>query len=308
MIPDNSPETRRTLIGGSNAAAACGLSPYTTPLELWLFYIGKLPAVSESEPMRWGTLLEPAIVTEFSRRSGLPVSGFQRRIVHREHKWMVATVDALVGAAPESCDEFAFTVHTEHVQAKTTNERAAAEWGPEGSDDVPEHVLIQCQHEMAVVGTKTVHVPLLVAGQELRCYRIERNDRLIAAIVDREKTFWRLVQDRKAPEPDWDQKGTAALVEAMYEPQPGLSVDLGPEALAMAATYDDASNEAKKWDGIKRDARARLVEMMGEASMASLPDGRTIERKEVSRKGYEVAATSYVDFRIKTPRKVKVKS
>ena len=66
-----------SLIHGSLAlAAAVGLSPYTSQLELWLEKTGRdggLPAVDpndETSPMYWGTLLEPIVASHYTRRTG----------------------------------------------------------------------------------------------------------------------------------------------------------------------------------------------------------------------------------------------
>lgn len=60
-------EVRRTGIGGSDAAAAVGLNPYKSQLELWLEKTGRdaeLPKPDPNdttEPIYWGTLLEPIV-------------------------------------------------------------------------------------------------------------------------------------------------------------------------------------------------------------------------------------------------------
>ncbi len=54
-------QVRKTGIGSSDAAAAIGLCPYKSQLELWLEKTGRAPAVDaepEDGPMYWGTLLE----------------------------------------------------------------------------------------------------------------------------------------------------------------------------------------------------------------------------------------------------------
>ena len=55
-------DVRRKGIGSSDAAAAVGLNPYQSQLELWMHKTGKgdlLPAVDpddETSPMYWGSL------------------------------------------------------------------------------------------------------------------------------------------------------------------------------------------------------------------------------------------------------------
>ena len=62
-------DVRRQGIGSSDAAAAVGVSPYQSQLELWLIKTGRdqhLPKVDpndEGSPLYWGTLLEPIVAS-----------------------------------------------------------------------------------------------------------------------------------------------------------------------------------------------------------------------------------------------------
>jgi predicted phage-related endonuclease len=75
-------ERRRQTLGASDAAAALGLSPYCSPLQLYLRKIGSLPEQEETEAMRWGTLLEPLLAREYTRRTGLPLPECDPRRYH----------------------------------------------------------------------------------------------------------------------------------------------------------------------------------------------------------------------------------
>lgn len=64
---------RKTGIGGSDAAAAVGLSPYKSQLELWLEKTGRDAGLvtpdpqDTKEPVYWGTLLEPIVAAAYTR-------------------------------------------------------------------------------------------------------------------------------------------------------------------------------------------------------------------------------------------------
>jgi predicted phage-related endonuclease len=62
----------RTLgLGGSDVAAACGLSPWTTPYQLWLEKTGRAERERDAaavQRMRWGQLLEPLVLAEWDNR------------------------------------------------------------------------------------------------------------------------------------------------------------------------------------------------------------------------------------------------
>ena len=69
-------DVRKGGIGSSDAAAAVGLHPYKSPLQLWMEKTGRehlLPQVDPDDatsPMYWGTLLEPIVAAHYTRRTG----------------------------------------------------------------------------------------------------------------------------------------------------------------------------------------------------------------------------------------------
>src|SRR4051794_20907188 len=69
-------EIRKQGIGSSDAAAAVGLSPYKSALELWMEKtsqdqaLPKLDVNDESSPAYWGTLLEPIVAAHYCKRTG----------------------------------------------------------------------------------------------------------------------------------------------------------------------------------------------------------------------------------------------
>jgi hypothetical protein len=86
----------------------------------------------------------------------------------------------------------------------------------------------------------------------------------------------------------------------------GGTVSLGAEAALLVQAYE-RMGELKCSDEKLRDVfKARVLHAMGSASVGVLPDGRTVCRREVRRAGYSVKPTSYIDFRVKQPKKVSV--
>src|SRR5450830_1328762 len=68
-------EVRKNGIGSSDAAAAVGLNPYKSQLELWLEKTGRdenLPKsdpLDEDSPAYWGNVLEPIVARHYSKRT-----------------------------------------------------------------------------------------------------------------------------------------------------------------------------------------------------------------------------------------------
>ena len=85
-------------IGSSDAAAAVGLNPYRSALELWMDKTGRgdaLPQVDpndETSPMYWGTLLEPIVAAHYTKRTGRKVRKVNAVLQHPDHPWMLANL------------------------------------------------------------------------------------------------------------------------------------------------------------------------------------------------------------------------
>ena len=64
---------RRAGIGSSDAAAAVGLNPYKSPLELWMEKTGRVAHDDVSpgfdDPRYWGTLLEPYVAVAYQQKT-----------------------------------------------------------------------------------------------------------------------------------------------------------------------------------------------------------------------------------------------
>jgi putative phage-type endonuclease len=169
-------QARRAGIGGSDVAPILGLSRWKTPLDVYLDKIGQAPEQPESEPMIWGTLLEPVILGEFHRRFGHEVQKPVGILKDTDRPWMLASLD---GWAPEL---------EAIIEVKTA--RTADGWGDDGSGEIPAYYQTQVAHYMAVTGARLAFVPVLIGAADFRTYRVERDERFIDDLVEAERAFW----------------------------------------------------------------------------------------------------------------------
>lgn len=176
---------RRTGIGGSDAAAAVGLSKWTTRLELFLDKRGELEK-AESEPMLWGNLLEPVIRQRYCDVTGRTVVIPPGIIRHPKVQFALMTPD---GIADES----------RVLQVKTA--RTAEGWGEPGSAEIPQDYLLQVNHEMFVTGLEVADVAVLVGGSDFRIYVVEADTELQTMLIEQERQFWAMVQTNEPPAP-----------------------------------------------------------------------------------------------------------
>ena len=245
---------RREGIGASDAAAILGLSPWASPMTVWLDKTGQLPDREPSEAMAWGSILEGIIADEFERRTGLIVASRQLAVTHPEHEWMRATLDGMVYARPGGQ---ALGV----LETKNTSRARDWESGP------PPHVVSQVQHQLAVSGLPKAWVAVLIGGNELRWWEVARDERTITDLIDAEARFWVRVLDRTPPSVDGSEVTAAAIRAAFSEPVENSSTDLPAHAVEIAAEYHLAAAAEKVAAQRKQEAANALTSMLAEAQV-----------------------------------------
>lgn len=279
---------RRKGLGASDAAAVVGLSPWRSPLSVFLDKTGRLPTPPMTTQQKWGLLLEPVLAEAYAEETGRTVFEPSPNLRHPEYSWMLANLDRLT-----ACGRV--------VELKTAGAFAGDEWGEPGTDQVPETYLVQVAHQMAVVDAAVADVAVLIGGQTFRIYTVERNDLLIDRIIRIEASFWQRVQRDEPPPIDWAHPQTPALIEAMHAPT-GESITLDEECLELAREFLRLGEETGQAQEARSILKARLLDRMAGASLGLLPDGSRITRKKVARKGYQVEPCEYHTFTIKQPR------
>lgn len=257
-------EARYTGIGASESGAACGVDPWRTPLELYLLKRKLIDPDEPTEEMLLGLDMEPVIAKAYTRRTGRELRGPLPLLRHAEHAFMLASIDR--------------EAHDRIVELKAPGWRQMKYWGEtEGTDAVPERYLLQAQQQMAVAGVEICDVcPMF--GRELRVYTVERNDDLIASIIEREAELWDRIQRGDPPAPDFGHKSTPDLIKRMYGLQSGSSREL---SVAAQAAFERSQADAAliKEVEARRDAdRALVLSEMQDAALGRFPDGRQVAR------------------------------
>jgi putative phage-type endonuclease len=259
-------DVRKRGIGSSDAAAACGLNPYQSRLELWMHKTGRgdlLPAVDpndETSPMYWGTLLEPIVAAHYTRRTGHRVRRINAVLQHPDHPWMLANIDREVIGSPD----------VQLLECKTAGIHGARLW----QDGVPEYVQLQVMHQLAVTGKQAADVAVLLGGQELQVHRIERDESLIKNLVELERQFWDLVVSDQPPPADGSESADQAL-RCLFPQDSGLVLDLSGD-FEMASVFSDLLATRNTLEAaIQREAllKQRIQQRMGEATRALFDTG-----------------------------------
>lgn len=179
---------RATGIGASEIAAVAGLSPYQSPIDVWLRKPTANRAALDSDdgdsgPAEVGSILEPAVLELYTRRTGNAAERPLATRRHPEHEWVLASPDGVVNAE-------------RLVEVKVVGTRMASDW----DDGVPDYVRCQCLWQAFVTGAELVDVAALL-GTDFRVYSVERDDAIIADLFEIGREFWfeRVLTDTPPP-------------------------------------------------------------------------------------------------------------
>jgi putative phage-type endonuclease len=261
-------EYRKQGIGGSDASVVCGISRYKSPVELWMDKTGQLPYQEAGEAAYWGTLLEALVRTEFTKRTGIEVTHKHQLLRSEEHPFMQANLDG-------TCEHP--DLGTCIFEAKTASAYKAGEW----EDAIPDEYQLQIQHYMAVTGYKAAYIAVLIGGNAFRWKFIERDEELIAMMIELEEDFWNHVQDGTPPPLDGSNASAKFLSERFPNSKPHSQITLPDAAEALLRQYDAACEQLEALTAQKQEAENQLKQMMGENEVGTA-EGHIITWKNIS--------------------------
>ena len=156
-------------LGGSDAAAICGVDQHRTPLDVYLAKTDPRFQVEPSEAMSWGTRLQPLIAEAVSERGYEAMPYPADGVKDADRPWLHGHPDGITVLA----DEYAV------LECKTVGYWAHREW----DGYVPLEYDTQCQVYMHLTGFPRALVAALVGGQRLELHEVARNDLAIALIL-----------------------------------------------------------------------------------------------------------------------------
>ena len=267
-------DVRKRGIGSSDAAAAVGLNPYLSPLELWMIKTGrdaglpKLDPNDEESPAYWGHILEPIVAAHYTKSTGNRVRKVNAVLQHPDpdKSWMLANIDREVIGVGD----------VQILECKTAGINGARFW----KEGVPEYAQLQVHHQLAVTGKDAADVAVLLGGQHLEIHRIVRDEGLIRNLVRLEREFWHYVETDTPPPADGSESADRAL-RCLYPSDSGQTIDLSDDRVLSATFTDLVALRARIAEAEKEEAKLkqRLQEAMGTASGAIFETGEVRWKK-----------------------------
>jgi putative phage-type endonuclease len=198
---------RTGFIGSSDAATILGISPWKTPLQLYLEKVGEAPRETEEANLKAktrGKRLEPYIMDMLREEHGIEI--IDRNVIRHDAElpFLRAEIDA---------ERMLPSGWRGSIEAKTVHPFKLKEWGDEDTDQIPVWYTAQAMHGMMITDRDHTLFAVLI-GDDLRLYRVERDPEIIIALRQKEIDFWNNHVLARVPPPPTTVKDVLTLFAA----------------------------------------------------------------------------------------------
>ena len=252
-------EYRRRHLTSTDVPAILGLSPYSTPLGVWLEKTGNRQSVEQSnkDVLEWGSRMEPMALDWLSDETGVRFTGTDEIIQHPVHEWLCCTPD---GFGNDAKGELV------GAEVKAPGPYMRDEW----ANAVPEHAQIQAQVAAYCSGVKRTAICGVIHPRLLWRW-VDLDEARMAEIVAECERFW--VEHVLADEPPdpIENARDDGFVRELHPEDSGEIKPLSP--LAIDASYRLAlvEEQVKPLEAEVKLLKNQIKMDMGAASFGTLP-------------------------------------
>lgn len=245
---------RKQGIGGSDVAAIFGLDPYRSAEDLWMEKTGQTVSDDvDNYHKRRGRMFEPVVRQlwheDHPEFTFAPVINLA---VHPEYPWMIANYDGVAIDANEN-EAALIEVKCPSIGAyrKIQREGMKTPW------------ILQMQHYLCVSGMDRGTFVVFCADMcELIEFTVERDDALIATLIEKEREFWILVETMTPPPAVVREFSEAPEIE-----QVGTVTKRNDDAFKTAVSQlREAKELVATAEEVEENAKARVLELVGNAT------------------------------------------
>lgn len=267
---------RASGIGGSEIAAVIGLSPWESRYSLYWRKKNRLRPVEETDPMKWGTLIEPVVYQEYEanhlRRGQTMTTG--ATFAHIDKPWQIANPDGLIWSSNGELED--------GVEIKVPGTDHTETWGPDGSDRIPIYYRCQIAWYCSVLGLKSMVLRALIGGNDPRSYRIKPSQADMDYLVREGRAFLDDIENDVLPNLD----SHTATYRAVRELHPDIDrtqiIDVDTDFADRWWAAQDALDTAQdEWNLL----RSQLADKIGGGWQAKCGDQKIAYRIRPAKPG-----------------------
>lgn len=245
---------RRTGIGGSDVAGIMGLSPWATPVSVWLDKTGRAQPKEETEAMRIGTELEDFVARRYTMETGRTVQRYNTML---RDGCLLGNLDRLVVKEGEKVASHKQEIRTDTLLECKTSSR---EW----DGDVPVYYQTQVQHYMGLCpALKFADVAVLfLSRKHFEIFRVERD----RAVIDHIQKYLREWWERHVVKDEMPKPTSEADCKLLWaRSNPGKSVESSEEITAKIERYRDLKAREKEIKDEIAATQSDICAVMGDA-------------------------------------------
>lgn len=265
---------RRDCVTATDIAKILGLSKFGNALSVYLDKIGEAPEIDQNaQPLKWGRRAEPMILRGYHEDVAPLVMEPPFTLIRSTREPLIgATLDArreLItrsGGSPE-CDG-------RPVDAKNIR-HDSAEWGPNGTDQMPLYYAAQLVGQMFVTETKHADLAVLFGGNDDRVYTLEHVQGTEDNIIEQCVNFWNNHVVPRVPPPIDGSETFKKYLAQKFAKHTDTILRATPEhhewAVKLAASEEQLDNAQVTVEELRNKFRAAIGE--GNAKAIEGPRG-----------------------------------
>ena len=244
MITQEQRLARMGSIGSSDMAAILGVDPWRSAYDVYLSKKHPLDDIANSEPIDIGNTFEAPLLDWAAETLGMEI---EKDVSIQGLNPFAANLDGRVLGKPIG------------IEAKTTS--SPGDFGNEFTDEVPNRVIVQCNHQMMVADLDHVFVPVLMAQFDRltrKMFKVGRSEELIKIIRSKGEEFWDCVKSENPP----------AAASASLDVIKRIARVAGDVAVidpSLAEAFEDAKAAKKEAEKIEEKAKAALIAALGDS-------------------------------------------
>lgn len=253
-------------VGGSDIAAIFGVSPWTTPLELWMIKKGrmKVPPKPNPDQLEMGHLLEPIAAYWYQKKTGNTVTDDTNMYQHADHPYALADFDRRYIRAVDKEPGI--------LECKSCTYHKAGDWA---DDAIPLYYEFQLRYYLSVADVKHGAFSTLWGNNpdnDMAMPEIIRDRAKEDIIFERlDEWIWSLVHDKPPTMGDVKPKLALESLARIYgASRPGLPTIEFPlkfekqlrQIASLQGKVADCSAEIKAYEKEIEAHSVRIAELM----------------------------------------------
>ena len=252
-------------VNSTESAALFGLSPYQTELELFhRKRNAEVQSIADNFRMRAGRYLEGSIAQLAANELDCTV---------KPYKVYARDADARMGSSFDyeilTGDYAGWLMEIKNVDRLVYRDA----WQ---DNEAPEHIEVQCQHQLEMTERPGIIIAALVGGNELKFIERKRNEKMGSGIRQRIQRFWSDVEANNEPLANFERD--AEFIISLHQ-SAGDAVYVADETdnvSMLLHDYHRLKREASDLDALAKAKKAEILDAVGDEFKKIVTAGLTV--------------------------------